>query len=755
MPPATPTTRSTAPSLQRNLRAWGLLAGLMALGAMAGPLFAGMIYTRDDLGAFHVPLRAFYAERLARGEPFDWMPHLFSGFYLTGEGQVGPYHPWHLAIYRLLPISTALGWELLASYPLMMAGTYLLLARRLRRRDAAMFGALVFTLSGFNLLHFVHPNAIAVVAHIPWLLWAIDLAWTSPRRLVAAAATAAVALLTGSQILLGYPQYVWFSLVAEMACVAFLMRANRPPGVCESEAGSRPRIGNASICLQLAGAKAAGLLLGAVQLLPTADALLHSSRRAADASFSNWGSLHPANLLQVVGPYLLSHRVVGENTHEESLYLGAVPLVLLVWLYVRRHDLGRLRPLVLAATGLALVAVVMAFGQYGGLYEIQRRLPVIGSFRFPARYLVLVHLAVALLVSAGFMLLVRRCERRRVTPWSDLAPLGKVVAASAIAAAMGLILQGHEAIGPWPGVLAGPPLFGAAALLVALGARGSRRAIVGLVLVTAADLGFYGLSYAVYPGTWRPDEYAEAVLVPPDDRPGRVILDLCGVNDQVPRSGNQVVLAGAHRADGYAGLEPRRALDYRRVEALRAAGVRWVLHRPESEPIEGLAEGEGRWREVPDPVARFRLVTKVRTTLAPADDVAGLPLEEFALVERPLELGGGPPGRLEVVHNRPGRFVFQVDCPTRQMVAVSESFHPGWRASIDGRPAEVLRVNGDFFGCVVEPGKHRVVFEFRPRSLQYGTILSWLGVAATGVCFAIGMRTRRAHANVLPPDSET
>ena len=38
----------------------------------------------------------------------------------------------------------------------------------------SLFGGLVFTFCGFNLLHFVHVNAIAVVAHMPWLLYAID-----------------------------------------------------------------------------------------------------------------------------------------------------------------------------------------------------------------------------------------------------------------------------------------------------------------------------------------------------------------------------------------------------------------------------------------------------------------------------------------------------------------------------------------------------------------------------------------------------
>jgi hypothetical protein len=226
--------------LQRDLLAWGLLAAVLLTGVLAGPFFAGRVYTSDDLGGFHLPARAFYARQLQRGQPFDWMPQLFAGFYLSGEGQAGTYHPLHWLLYRFLPLRAALGWEYLLSYPFMLAGTYLLLRRRLRRRDAAVFGALVFTFSGFNLLHFVHPNAIAVVAHVPWLLWAIDVALTAPGRRAQAAATALIALLTGSQLLLGYPQYVWFSLLAEAAYALSLSLRERAGVRADSHSASDP-----------------------------------------------------------------------------------------------------------------------------------------------------------------------------------------------------------------------------------------------------------------------------------------------------------------------------------------------------------------------------------------------------------------------------------------------------------------------------------------------------------------------------------
>ncbi len=159
---------------ERTRSAWIQLAAIACFTALAAPFFLGRVYVADDLGEFHLPVRNFYAEQLNHGEAFDWMPSLYGGFYLAAEGQLGAYHPLHWLLYRCLPLGAAFDVELLVSYPLLFVGTYLFLRRLVGRRDAASFGALVFTFGGFNLLHFVHPNAIAIVAHLPWLLLAID-----------------------------------------------------------------------------------------------------------------------------------------------------------------------------------------------------------------------------------------------------------------------------------------------------------------------------------------------------------------------------------------------------------------------------------------------------------------------------------------------------------------------------------------------------------------------------------------------------
>ncbi|MBX6315950.1 MAG: hypothetical protein IRY99_24005, partial [Isosphaeraceae bacterium] len=267
-----------------------LAAAWVVLGAMALPLAGGQVFHRDDLGLFHLPVRQHYARCLAAGDDYRWCPALYGGLDLHGEGQVGMEHPLHRLLYGTLPLATAFHLEWWLSYPVSFVGMALLLSRWRLRRDASLLGALVFTGSGFPVHHYVHMNAVAIIAQVPWLLLGMDVALRSadPRR--AAWGRRGVAVLTMSQCLLGYPQYVVFSLLVELAYAAGLRVGRLDQG------GGRWRA--------LAGAKGLGLLGGAIQVLPTWEALARSTRPAPAAAWLGKGSLHPVHLVQWVSPYV-------------------------------------------------------------------------------------------------------------------------------------------------------------------------------------------------------------------------------------------------------------------------------------------------------------------------------------------------------------------------------------------------------------------------------------------------------------------
>jgi hypothetical protein len=472
-------------------------------------------------------------------------------------------------------------------------------------------------------------------------------------------------------------------------------------------------------------------MVGGVQLLPTIDAVQHSTRQTADASFSGWGSLHPLNLVQLLAPYLFKTRVVGQNTHELGLYSGAVTLLLAVWAIANRPDTSRLKILRRGAVLLSILGLALAFGEYTPLNSLFSHVPLLNKFRFPCRAIVLVHFGLAALAALGLVSLA--CIRE--TGGSIPAKLRARQRIVWLIAALGVVAAICARV-LWPEYVAtpalawvGPIVLLAAASLITLARRWPKPVVAALALLSAVELGAFGLSYSVYSQTSAINHYVAAVSIPPGAATDRVALDLATTNRPALHVGNEVLLDGWRRADGYAGLEPARQLDYRSVAALRAAGVGWVKRGADvadTKEFDGKTSG---WLKVANPVARARLLTDAVVSRDPGSDIATIPLETTAIVDESLDLEAGPPGEVEIIADRPGRIRMSVDSSGWQLLALSESFHSGWEATADDEPVPVVRVNGDFMGCVVGPGKETVEFRFSPLSLRNGAAMSVFGLS--------------------------
>ena len=238
------------------------------------------------------------------------------------------------------------------------------------------------------------------------------------------------------------------------------------------------------------------------------------------------------------------------------------------------------------------------------------------------------------------------------------------------------------------------------------------------------------------------DAYEASICTPPGNPDGRVVASLYRVDEPGIRTGDAMTLAGWRRADGYAGLEPGKQLDYRLLPSLRVANVHWVKQDPSTSMIAGLLRPtlpttprNVTWLETPNPLPRVRMVTQVRQSRDPAADIAIICPDTTVLCEVPIALPPSKPGKAVLTSEQPGRLEIAVDCPAAQLLAVAESYHPGWHASIDGCPQEIYRINGDFMGCTVGPGKHRVELSFQPDSLQRGRLTSCLGLGMLCLCF--------------------
>src|SRR5262249_38521943 len=127
-----------------------------------------------------------------------------------------------------------------------------------------------------------------------------------------------------------------------------------------------------------------------------------------------------------------------------------------------------------------------------------------------------------------------------------------------------------------------------------------------------------------------------------------------------------------------------------------------------------------------------------RKTVARPPTGASLAALDLATAVSPIQpappLDDAPPGAARIVVDRPGMIVVFTEAPTRQFLVLSESFHHGWRLTVDGKRGPVYRAYGDFMGCLVPAGRHRVALRVRPASRAVG-----LWVSAVALAAAVGL----------------
>ena len=88
------------------------------------------------------------------------------------------------------------------------------------------------------------------------------------------------------------------------------------------------------------------------------------------------------------------------------------------------------------------------------------------------------------------------------------------------------------------------------------------------------------------------------------------------------------------------------------------------------------------------------------------------------------------------------RISFEAKLSEDGFVFLNEIHYPGWTATIDGQPAEILRANGIFRALWVSAGTHRIEFRFWPRFLIPGAAIS----LATLLVVGLALKASRAPA---------
>ena len=91
----------------------------------------------------------------------------------------------------------------------------------------------------------------------------------------------------------------------------------------------------------------------------------------------------------------------------------------------------------------------------------------------------------------------------------------------------------------------------------------------------------------------------------------------------------------------------------------------------------------------------------------------------------------------------PNELQYDVKSGKGGVVVFSEIYYPGWTATIDGKPAEVGRVNYVLRALRVEPGSHKVVLSFQPKSVDTTETIAYVGYVL--ILLVIGLAVYRGR----------
>ncbi|HEV1287970.1 MAG TPA: YfhO family protein, partial [Bryobacteraceae bacterium] len=108
--------------------------------------------------------------------------------------------------------------------------------------------------------------------------------------------------------------------------------------------------------------------------------------------------------------------------------------------------------------------------------------------------------------------------------------------------------------------------------------------------------------------------------------------------------------------------------------------------------------------------------------------------EVFLIAENPSRLATCTGDDVSMPRHTPNYVRIDAKMQCRGMVILTDTWFPGWRATVDGKRAKIERAYGFVRGVVVEPGNHTIEMRYRPVSVYVGGALSLL---ACGIVIAV------------------
>lgn len=790
------TPESTTTELSpRHAMLWAALACAIAALALGYPALGGqfLVNPMSDQYIAGFAFRDFAVQQFrATGAIPQWNPYLFGGLPFVAAMHGDIFYPtfW---LRLVLGTDTGMTWGFISHLWLAGFGTFLFLRTVGLGFAPSLVGAFAYQLGGPIAAYASpgHDGKLFVSALLPYTLILLTMAMRDGRRW----AWGVLSLVVGLAVLSPHPQLLQYHLLVAGAWAVML--AFGTPGIDRA-------LGVRRLATAL-GAVVLGLAIGTIQYLPLSEYTPWSPRAGgrdyAYATSYSWPleELFNTYLPQFTG--ILNNYWGRNGIHLHSEYLGASVLLLVPLAFgiggEARRSFRRFW------TGTAIVSLLWALGGSTPFFQIVYAIvPGTKFFRAPSTMMFVFAFAIAVLAALGTeRLLAGKVKAKYAIGWlAGAAGLALMATAGALTSVAQALVQDprfaelvdanarNVTVGAWRSFLF---VALAAGVIIALtrGKLTARQAGLALPLIIAADLWSIERHYWMFSPPAAKLYASDATIdyLKKLKEPTRVVaLGVPQGNEVAPHDpqlrGDGLMVHGIRSVTGYHGNELGRYQKLGKVEEGYSAvlnpafwqlmNVNYFLTNTDTLPLDGAVRVAGPVvNAAGTKVSLYKLGTDqpfawVTPAIAkypddvtlPAAQQPNFPTYQVAIIDTSASLTTQPLTALPTPLNlststtdyRPGHFTVKLSAPAPagSALVASENYYPGWTATIDGKPATVLRTDYVLMGVALPAGAQSVEFTYANSTYPKGRVVTFVALALSLLLAFAGWTLDRRSAQV-------
>ena len=710
----------------------------------------------NDVASFVYPVQTLFVDIIKKGSLPFWNPYIFAGTPLLADFQS--------AVFSLLPI----GWSVAIISQHLFSGifTYLLLRYWKVSKAGSVLGSIVYSFSGYHIIFSQWNGHVMAASFVPLLLLLEERFIAGKKYLFGVG----ISLILFLQILSGYPQIVYYTLLAMGVLLIY-----RTIG---KKVDFRIGLGLGLFILL-------GIMLSAFQILPGWELYKLSQRTIEPVTF-DWVFLHWDRLITFLAPDYFGNPATGNywSTVDYFSNIGFVGVGAFILSLLSLSVVKKKREVVFCLL-LIFVSLVLSLPTPVSLFLWKKS--VLGFNATAAhRALVLFNFAIACLAAFGADVIGKLTLKKNkfVIAFSFLLPFLILFIFAVYAISLdGKLMRGINAAKVALRNLVIPGIILSLSFLTVYisGIRKKNK------IITTVLLGFLIVFELFYFG-WKYTPFSPSRIVFPEtpvlkflkEQPGIFRVSAGGV---IPV--NMLMAYKTETLEGYEAMYPLRMAKF--IAALNSGNAdsspmtRYgVINNDTSRLLDlvntrfylTLKKDEKKFKDQPKFKPAFAdksvAVWENRSALPRAfmvydwevvkndDEILtkllskDFPYGKKIILEQTPSIkitkARLPAGQVTYVKYKEQESEIGVETDRPGMLFVSDAYYPGWKAWIDGVETKIYRANYAFRAIEVPSGKHLIKFIYQPKSFSNGLKISGISLIIL-IVFCLYLARIKQHGN--------